>query len=478
MKRILASVLSLVIALCLCGAALAKTESGLVIEVPSDSIFVDETLQISVKDTSGTLDLTGILYSVSNNNAEISEDGLLTPKRSGSVTVTARTADKKHRATLRVNLLLRPESITIKGGKDTLAVGKKISLSTSMKPSGVKDRSVTWTTSDASIAEITEKGKVTAMAPGNVTFTATSVLYPEVKATFDMQVVRLASSITFAEVEPSVIVGEQLPLNVIFEPDDTSLRVLKFTSNRNKLASVDENGVVTGVKAGKATIKAKTTDGSSKSATVIVHVVQPVLGMSFKRQEVRIGVGGYATITAELQPKDATNKAMIWKSADESIATIKGDTNKVRVYAHAWGDTTITGTTVDGNFSATMTVHGGSYSRAIRIRESRVKTNGRISLVFENVSNLDIAEVRFHMRIMNVPDPGMIGMAQPIEIDGKYRHELEPGDRTVHGQFSFKHPSLDSHYKCETAITGFTTTDGFRFNIGESHWKYVSTDKK
>lgn len=474
MKRIFSVLITLTLLLSLCSTASAADTFNIIAR--TDTIFIDETLQLGLEDLTGTLDLNGVVYSVNNKNAEVDANGLLVPKRAGSVTVSVRTADKKHHDTFKVYIEARPESIEIKGMKDTLAVGKKLSLSTTMLPKNVNNKKVTWSSSDDTIASVSDKGRLTANSAGTATITATSVLDPSISGSATIQIIQLAKKISFSQKEASVNVTEALPLTVLFEPEGTSIKDLTFTSNRPKIATVSEDGTVTGVKAGKATIKAKTKDGSSKTATIIVHVEQPVGGVRFKNQETRVGVGNYATVTAILEPEDSTNKNMTWQSADESIAMVKGNTNKVRVYAHAWGDTTITGTTEDGGYSASMLIHGGSYSSAIKVRESRVKSNGRISLVFENVSNMDMYQVRFHMVLTKVTDPNVAGMPQPIEVDGKYNEPLYAGERTIHGSFSFKHPDIGSDWICETAITGFTTTDDFRYNLNQERWKYVSTD--
>lgn len=475
MKKLLSCFVAALLALALAATALAETAKTFQIVAPKDTLFADETLQLGVEDASGELDLSGVRYTLSNKNATIDEAGLLTPQRSGSVTVTAQTADKKHRATKKITILTRPESITIKGSRETLTIGKKLTLTTTMLPKAVTKKSVTWSSSDEAVAAVSEKGVVTAKAVGTATLTATSVLDPNVSQSVTIQVIRLATHIAFRAKEPAVEVGENLRLLVDFEPADTSVQSLEFSSNRPKTLTVDEAGVVTGVKAGKATVKAKALDGSGKTATIVVNVIQPVQGVHMARDAVRIGVGGYATIEAVLEPKDATDKRMTWTSEDEGIATVAGETNKPRVRAHAWGDTTVTGVTADGGYTVSLVVHGGSYAHAVKIRESRVKANGRISLVFENVSNLDLAQVRFEMRLSK-PGGDMPGLIQPIEVSGKYDSGLLPGERTVHGEFTFDHPNIDGDWICETAITGFTTDDGEKFNLKEEKWKFVSTD--
>lgn len=83
----------------------------------------------------------------------------------------------------------------------------------------------------------------------------------------EVQVVRLAKSVAFAQKEYGVILGQTAQLSVTVSPEDTTDKSVSYQSNNPKKVSVDENGVVTALAAGKGHLTATTTDGSRRQAT-------------------------------------------------------------------------------------------------------------------------------------------------------------------------------------------------------------------
>ncbi len=472
--------LALVLTSCIpAQAATSKSRATLLVSAPTDSVFVGDTLQLAVTASDTAISVEGVTYAVSSVKlATVDANGVLTALGRGRLTVTAKTADGKVSGKKTITVTDRPESVSIKSPRSSIVVGRTALLTATVSPKTVANRGVIWKSSDETIATVTGKGQVKGVGPGKVTMTATSAIDEQVVGTYEMEIIRLATQVSLLPKTADVLVHDSLQLAAQFMPDDVSSKVVKYSSNKPKIATVDENGVVTGLKAGTATIKGKANDGSGKAGTMTVKVIQPVLGVHLNKTEVRIGVGSYSTIEAVLEPKDSSNKHMTWTTTDPSIATVKGDTNRVRVSAHAWGSCTITGVTEDGGFVVNLLVHGGSFRYANKVNEVGITSRGQPRLRFTNVSNLEMAEVRFALR-------GKDSDGEPIQMStdhdgytmyGNYRQILYPGDSTEHGLFKFIHPTrFDDLATLSCAITGFTTTDGFKYNINEEHWRWVDS---
>ncbi|MBR4756341.1 MAG: Ig-like domain-containing protein, partial [Bacteroidales bacterium] len=119
------------------------------------------------------------------------------------------------------------------------------------------------------------------------------------------------------------------------------------------VATVAEDGTVTGVKAGNATITCTTKDQSKKatcSVTVKAATVA-VTGVELK-STLTMNIGGTYTLTATVKPENATNKNVTWKTSDASIVTV----SEGKLTAVKKGTATITVTTKDGSKTATCTV--------------------------------------------------------------------------------------------------------------------------
>ncbi|MBR3307247.1 MAG: S8 family serine peptidase [Lachnospiraceae bacterium] len=120
-----------------------------------------------------------------------------------------------------------------------------------------------------------------------------------------------------------------------------------YTSSNEKVAKVDENGVVTAVAKGTATITCKAADGSNKKATVKVKVHEPVDSITVGGQSA-IASGKSATFKAsQVLPSTAGNKKVTWRVEGQG-ATINEKTGKVTVYGSS-GVVTVIATAADGS---------------------------------------------------------------------------------------------------------------------------------
>jgi LPXTG-motif cell wall-anchored protein len=151
--------------------------------------------------------------------------------------------------------------------------------------------------------------------------------------------------------------GKSGTLTATVAPANASNKAVTWASDNTSVATVDQNGKVTAVSAGTATITVTTVDGS-KTATCTVTVEDeivtvPVTGVSLDKTSLTLTTGKSDTLTATVAPANASNKAVSWASSNTSVATV--DQNG-KVTAVSAGTATITVTTVDGSKTATCSV--------------------------------------------------------------------------------------------------------------------------
>ena len=155
-------------------------------------------------------------------------------------------------------------------------------------------------------------------------------------------------------------VGVEATLTPTITPDNATDKSVEWKSDDTGVATVNENGKVTAVAEGTATITVTTTDGDFKD-TCTVTVTEPptvsVTSVTLDKTSLTLDVGGSDTLTATVKPDDASNKAVTWSTSNEKVATVQDGV----VTAVGAGKATITATTVDGSgVSATceVTVNG------------------------------------------------------------------------------------------------------------------------
>lgn len=160
-------------------------------------------------------------------------------------------------------------------------------------------------------------------------------------------------SISLDKTELEITEGETLTLIATIKPENATNKNVIWSSSNEEIATV-EDGVVSAIKEGEATITAKTEDGG-KTATCSVKVnakVYPVESISLDKTGASLKVGETITLTATIKPDNATNKKVIWSSSNAEIATVEDGV----VTAIKEGEATITAKTEDGGKTATCTI--------------------------------------------------------------------------------------------------------------------------
>ena len=202
--------------------------------------------------------------------ATVSANGLVTPVKAGSTTITVRTYND-HTATVVVNVVkaAKPTKVALNySGTVAVNVDKTLQLLPILSPANAST-TYTWKSSKTSVAKVSKTGLVTPVATGTTTITVKTA--NSKSASVKVKVVNpyAATSVSILSGERSVMVGDTLALFTSVYPSDAIYK-LTWKSSKTSVAKVNSNGVVTGVKAGTAKITVTTDSGRTASVTVTV----------------------------------------------------------------------------------------------------------------------------------------------------------------------------------------------------------------
>ena len=150
-------------------------------------------------------------------------------------------------------------------------------------------------------------------------------------------------------------ISDSLQLKATVLPVNAYDKTVVWSSTDSTIAKVTNEGLVTAVSPGSATITVTTNNGSFSDACTIVVRKKPgsVDGITLDKSSIRLKEGKSIQLVATISPEDAIEKNVIWKSGNNSIATISDDGF---VYGKKKGKTQITATSVDGGYVATCDI--------------------------------------------------------------------------------------------------------------------------
>lgn len=277
----------------------------------------EQTLTATVAPADAT-DKTVTWKSSDATVATVDANGKVVAKKAGEVTITATAGGMS--GTLKITVsdkaptVIPVQSVTVTG-KQELVEGASTTLTATVAPADATDKTVTWKSSDESVATVDKDGVVTAKKAGTVTITATAggvsgTLHITVTAK-PVETVPVTSVEVTVEAGTTVSVGKTLQATATVKPGNATNKKVTWKSSDESIATVDANGVITAKKAGKVVITATSTDGTDKSGSVEITVADETKPTpdhkSVKADTGDVTAGKTGTVT---EPKDVAG----WKS--------------------------------------------------------------------------------------------------------------------------------------------------------------------
>jgi len=149
--------------------------------------------------------------------------------------------------------------------------GSTTTLTATVTPTNATNKSVTWTSSNTTVATVSTSGVVTAVNAGSAVITVKTV-DGAFTATSNVTVTNINIPVTGVSVTPATVslaVGQASPLTATVTPSNATNKNVTWSSSQTSVATVSSSGVVTAVAAGSSTITATTVDGGFTATSVI-----------------------------------------------------------------------------------------------------------------------------------------------------------------------------------------------------------------
>lgn len=309
-----------------------------------------ETLKVIYNPEDTTDDKT-VIWSSSNPEIASVKDGVVTAIKAGTTEITAKVGDKTAVCKVTVNIPL--ESITISPSEMRLESGETKSFKVTYNPEDTTDdKTIRWNVEDNTIASVDENGNVTGLKGGVTTVSATSANGLTVSA--QVKVLIHTTGLEMSAKEAEVNRGEEIQLGVNFIPANTddSKDVIWYSTDQ-EVAVVNQNGLVTGKKAGTAVIRAVAKDGGFTAECTVTVKEIPLEGIKFEEMFPEMQEGDSVHLYIVYIPENTTDvKDVEWSSSDEKVATIEDGIVK----AVKAGKTTITAKVGEFEISYELTV--------------------------------------------------------------------------------------------------------------------------
>ena len=301
--------------------------NGIIPDTNNITVSVGATKKIKYSIIPDNATDTSVTWTSSNEKvATVDKNGNVKGIANGSATIEVSPTNNPFvLALINVDVTTSSSSITLNHSEltfNTLNQTKK--LRATVLPEDATDKTVTWTSSNTSVATVDSEGNVTSVESGTCTITATNSSGQ--KATAKVTVSIDVESITIDKTEINFSrIGETSTITPTIAPSNATNKAVTWTSSNTSVATVS-NGVVTAKGMGNATITATTHNGKTANINVNVHI--PCTSITLNQTSFQTNfIGDTFSLIPVAQPTTITGAKFLFGTTDENVATVDSEGN-------------------------------------------------------------------------------------------------------------------------------------------------------
>ena len=318
------------------------------LDVNNKTIKVDDSFNIKAILLPSNTTIKTVVWTSSNPGVAKVVNGHVVGISEGQATITAQTGNGLN---AKCNVVVEPayrevESINILSMNSIrIEVGDSKKIGVSIYPFNATNKELTWSSSDDSIFTV-NNGTITAKKAGSA-----NLIVKSNNGKMDTQRVIVnnkpieVESITLNKTSISINKGETASLISTINPSNATDQSVTWTTSDKNVVRVN-NGVISGIGSGNATITAKSKNGKTVSCKVtVVNKNIDVEGISLNTTQASLVVDNKIDLVATIIPSGASDKSVAWSSSNNKVAKVD---SKGKVKALSPGKATITAKSING----------------------------------------------------------------------------------------------------------------------------------
>ncbi|MCQ2070388.1 MAG: Ig-like domain-containing protein, partial [archaeon] len=329
-----------------CTVKTIQHAEGVTIRNAPESIELDNSLQLIASVYPEDASNKKVTWSVDNKEVLSVRNGLITGLSLGVATVTVKTVDGGYTASCTISV--NEPIVRIHIDKPTILlpdIGSTAILEATHTPQSIPV-DLSWKSDRPAVVKV-DNGMLTAISPGIATITVTDSLSGQ-RATCVVTVECLAKDLSLDRSEVELELNRSIKLNATVSPDITTDKTVKWSSDNESIAKVDQDGNVTSYGTGTVTITATTSNGLVSECTI--EIFGHVTGIELDKESIVFpDLMERDALIATVIHDRAKDTSVIWTSSNEDVAIVDG---KGSVTSFGKGTATITAKTTDGGYTA------------------------------------------------------------------------------------------------------------------------------
>lgn len=283
-----------------------------------------------------------LIWTSSNSNVVSVDNGVITAQKAGKATITVSSAaNPEVSQTISVVVAERVvplERIELSATELAMYETQVTTVTATLYPSDTTDRSIVWLSSNTAVATV-KNGKISAVSAGEAIISAA---VGDISATLKVTVTKKNVAAIGILVDPEsaeMVVGDVIQAKATVLPNNADYKEVEWTSLDETIATVDGNGTIHAVGAGKTTIQVVSVHDNVKG-TISITVTDPEPGSEYAAPVYDPNVASYPAGSVVYLPADGqyyvyTNAwGLSWTNSgalDSQWVQVTTDLSQIRV---------------------------------------------------------------------------------------------------------------------------------------------------
>ncbi len=206
-----------------------------------------------------------------------------------------------------------------------MSIGEMRKLKVYVVPINATEKTITLTSSDNSVVVAYNDGSVKAVGTGRAVVTVASTENGKATVECYVQVGNAVKSVTIKEHELNIGVGEKRKLNMVIAPDNADNKMVKWSTSDKNVVCVSDEGEIKAIVPGSAVVYATSVECDTIRDSCFVHVVNPVKKVTLGEHELSLKAKETRKLTASVEPANADDGRVVWKSSDTKVVSVNND---------------------------------------------------------------------------------------------------------------------------------------------------------
>lgn len=260
-----------------------------------------------------------------------------------------------------IKRLYFPKSVTFEKTSYSMFVGETKVISAKTKPKLPFGNNLNYSSSNPKIASVSQNGTITAKSQGVVDIIATHSINKK-KAILKLTVESNTIIIDLPQTNIKILKGDTFDIDAKITQVGNAEANIKYLSENENVATVSEDGIITGVNGGKTTVKIYD-EKTQVSEEISVEIITQLESLTFSSDAANIEIGESYTPKIVFSPEDTTDKEYTLSIHPQNIAEIKDG----KIVGISSGSATLSATHTATKKVATMKINVGSKVEKIQL---------------------------------------------------------------------------------------------------------------